>query len=178
MINVTEMLRKEGHYSLFERITSYRDPELYHAENMKDFLGEASTLPYPLYKSFPSVDNQMHRAYITIYDVGLTRLHYPDDVEGSKPTHFLVHDESGEAKMNWEAERDIFPLRNTFSDVSSEAGLTEDDWVFNVFFVHLINEGLSYICEVQKNRPRRRIKGETPFEKARDFLGDPEPSFA
>ena len=176
MQSVTDMLRREGQLSLWGTCQVLREPELYLAEDMADFNKNAPCLPYPWYKWFPYEDKQIHRSYITIYDVGL-RSFYGMEKEDER-YHFLVHDATGDAVMNWDPERNIFPPGNTFDEVHTQEGLTDDDWVFNIFLVYLIHERLSYISEVQKIRSRRTRKEKASLLKqVRGFIPEPAPAF-
>ena len=176
MQNITDMIRQEGQLSWWGTYQAFRGPELYLAEDMADFNENVSRLPYPWYKWFPYEDRQIYRAYITIYNIGL-RSFYGMEKEAERH-HFLVHDATGDAVMNWEPGREIFRPRNTFDEVHLQEGLTDDDWVFNIFLVYLIHEQLSYICEVQKVHPIQKQEEKISLlEQARDFISEPVPAF-
>jgi len=157
MQNITKMLRQDGEIPWWSIYRSFREPELYLADDMADFNKNASHLPYPWYKQFPYEDRFDHRAHITIFNVGLRSFYGMGKQD--KRINFLVHDATGKAIMNWESGRRFFRPKNTFDELHSQEGLVDDDWVFNILLVYLIHEQLSYIYEVQKIRPTQKKRG-------------------
>ena len=52
--------------------------------------------------------------------------------------------------MNWGSDVGMFQPLHTFDEAWAENGLRDDDWVFDILFLHLLNVGTSYIIQVRK----------------------------
>jgi hypothetical protein len=173
VINLSEIGRNEL-YSPLETLLSLRDPDLYIAEDIADFRKNAPKLPYPWYKKFPFEDRQIHRAYIIVRNVGI-RSFYDMKKEEARE-HFIVHDATEQAVMNW-GERIYFPPLHTFDEAHKQDGLSDNDWVYDVLFIYLITVKTPLIIQVRKFNFSRIKRGKTTLlDKVRQKIPELVPA--
>ncbi len=161
MLNITEISRpKRGLSGLLAML----DPDIYVAACVHDFLESIEQLPFPWYKDFPlGLVDPVPRAYVVFNNVGLTRavLSYPE----AEPNRFLIHDGTGDFSAVWPDKNDFFGSEErSFERAHEEQGLTEDDWVSEVFLKCFLDPSAYLIAIVTKTRSPRREQ-ETLAEK-------------
>lgn len=152
MLNLSQLARESSDYPLFRRIRGILDNDIYLAKNVKDYWQNAPSLKFPSYKRFPFLDNSMDRAYILFQNVGLKKLKHGMDESSN---WFVLHDDSGQEIVYWNAEEDI----------------KYDDWVCDVFVKYYRSFNLSGIVRVNKycflNKESKRS---SLHEKIRSFF--------
>src|SRR3989344_2613805 len=86
MINISEIIRQQPETSFFKKLRSLRDPDIYLAENIRDYRENAPNLEFPWYKrGVPFVKDSDEGVYI--YDILLRYLikkDFPSIVEVRK----------------------------------------------------------------------------------------------
>jgi len=179
MLNLSHLARESPDYPLIKKIRSFRDPDIYLAENLADYKKNAPHLKFPWYKRFPFPDNFMDRAYIIFNNIGLKTLSYHSN---EIPDWFLLHDDSGRELVFWNGNHDLFPTMDSFDNVRERQGLKDDDWVYDVFVRYLIHHDLPSIVEVNKYKPsNRKPEKDSLAERINhffpEFKSDWQPSF-
>ena len=129
MLNLSQLARGFHDSPLFKRIQSIRNPEIYLAENLADYQENAPSLEFPF--SYKFVD----RRYIIFQNIGLKKLVYE---EMEIPNWFVLHDNSGQELIYWNADHELFPTMASFDEVQAEQGFKDDDWICDVFIRYLI----------------------------------------
>lgn len=171
MINISELGRQSPRWSWWQKLDSLQTPDIYLAENVADYLEDAPHIRWPRHKQF--FCSPSPRAYIILHNVGLS---VPEKLRELQDTHwFIMHDKTGRDLMYWDPEHPLCAAEHSYEEAREEQGLTEDDWVYEVFFRYFINYGFRHIVEVKKSHfSRRRHATDSLRERIRDFLPDSE----
>ena len=171
MINLSELGRSSLVVPIWKKTQSLRDPDIYLAENIADYKENGPNLVFPWYKRFPSSDNFMDRAFISLMGVGIDKLRDKSGIEISN--WFIVHDESGAEVMYWGGRNDVLPTIQTYAEAQEEQRLCDGDFVYDIFFRYLINHNLPNIIELRKFQPsNRQTEGESLTDRIRIFFPD------
>jgi len=146
MLNLSQLARESHNYSKLEIIQSSLYPDIYLAQNLVDYQSNSRELKFPWYKSI--IPNMLEdRAYIIFQNVGLKILVHE---QVKFPNWFILHDDSGEELIYWNANHELFPATNSFRKAQQQSGLKNDDWVYDVFVRYLISKDLPSIVDVRK----------------------------
>ncbi len=176
MLNLSQLARESPNVSFVRKIRSFRDPNIYLAENLADYQQNAPILDFPRYKRFLSQDKFMDRAYIIFQNVGLKKLsHKRIEILN----WFVLHDDSGQELVYWNADHELFPTLASFDEVQEKQGLKEDDWVYDVFIRYLIPSNLPSVVEVNKYKfSNRKPEKDSLAEIIKDKIGEllPQPT--
>ena len=175
MLNLSQLERISENYSLIRKCRSFRDSDIYLAENLADYKQSASSLEFPFYKRFPFSAKFMDRAYIIFQNVGLKKL---VDKEFEIPNWFVLHDNSGQEVVCWDANHELFPTIASFDEVQAEQGLRDSDWVYDVLVRYLIWSNMSNIVRVNKHDfSNRKLEKDSLAERIRSFFPGYEPGW-
>ena len=136
-------------------------PDIYLAENMADYLKNASKVKAPLMQKF----SPFKRVSIVINDVFIERLNKEDY---SALNWFKVHDETGEDIMGWDKGKPWHPALHSFEEVQERQFLKDKDLLEELFFMHYTEYGLSHIIEV--NKYKKRYFQKEPLKKLEEAL--------
>jgi len=175
MINLSQFARESTEYSIWKKMRSLRRPDIYLAENIKDYRENAPNIDFPWYKkSSPHLDF-MEEAYISILNVGINKLL----LEGLEiPDWFVIHDESGSDVVYWNKKNYLTPALLSFEDAQENQGLRDGDHVYDIFLRYMIKKDFTSIVEVNKykfsNKKRNR---ESAIERVKVFSPLLDPSF-
>src|SRR3989344_6426559 len=145
MINLSEIKRQNQ--PPLRRLKSLLTPDYYSAEDIAEYKREAPKLQFPWYKRFDSPVEFMHRAYIIIQSVGLTKIQTP-------PNWVVVHDSSGEELVYWNDSHDLVPA------LTSPDEFKEEDWAYEVCIRYIIPKEFASIAWADRSRPVRRVREE------------------
>ncbi len=171
------MLWNNPDYPVLKKIHLIRDPDLYLAHNVGDFLTDVSKIEYPWYKRFPFVfDKIFDTAYVVINNVGISNYKHKDFVF---PDWFWIHDETGKDLIRWDNYHDLTPNIVSYEEAQLKQGLQDEDWVYEVLFSYHINYKWGHIVDVNKYYSRPEPEKESLFDKARRLLEEklvPEPT--
>lgn len=135
MINLSKRARRLGYYSAFQIIRNLRDPDIFFATSINDFLQERHRVEIPWYKR-----GSFERIYVILHNVRIRKI---EDNE----KFFILEDDSGKFVTFW-YNCDWFPTLHSYQEVVQANGLTEKDQLHEVFFRYLLRTDLSNICEV------------------------------
>lgn len=175
MLNLSQLERESQDYSLLRRIRSFRDPDIYLAEDLTDYQKNASELEFPGYKRFPFRDKFMDRAYIIFQNIGLKKLIYE---EMEVPDWFILHDDSGQELIYWNENHQLFPTIASFDEMQAEQGLKDDDWVYDVFVRYLISSNLPSVVEVNRYRfSNRKSEKDSLTDRIKSFFPEFDPEW-
>ena len=123
------------------------DPDIYFAENMADYLENASKVKVPLMqKFFP-----LKRIYVVINNVFIERVKKDNYYA---PSQFKVHDETGEDIMRWDPENPLCYALHSFEEAQEKQFLKDKDLVEELFFRHYTEYDFSHIIEVNKYKKK------------------------
>ncbi len=177
MLNLSEFFRSNGRLSVKAKLRSLKDPNIYLAENVGDYLENKNKMEMKFYQGFlPPIDYFTdRRAFVFFHNVGI-RVSKIDE-ESERPQWFYVHDETGEELMNWHNDPSLIvapPIR-TFNQVEDEEDLKLDDFVSRVIIQYDINYKMPYIIDVEKQKYKLRpdTKKESLLEKTRSYSLNP-----
>ena len=174
MLNLSELGRASPDCSLWHRVKTFRDPDIYLVENMKDYIDNVQSIPYPWYKKpFPDKLFDFARAYIIIPNIGIRTIAKELDLDNDLDSkYFVVHDNTGLRVMYWGSEDEPWVgSAQSFDKVSETQGLQEDDWVYDIFVKYMIRADLPIIVEVRKyNFRNRKPETKTITERIKEFL--------
>jgi len=174
MLNLSQLARESPDYPLVGTIISFRNPDIYLAENLVDYHQNAPSLEFPWYKRFPLPDKSMDRAYIVFKNVGLKKLNLDPD----KPNWFVLHDDSGQELVYWNADHKTFPTMASFDQVQAKQGLKDDDWVYEVCVRYLIHSNLSSVVQVSRHRfSNRKLERVSLTERIMSLFPEFEPQW-
>lgn len=175
MLNLSQLARESPEYPQLRKIRSIRDPDIYLAENLADYQENAQSLEFPWYKRFPFPDKFMDKAYIIFQNIGLKKL----DHEGMEiPNWFVLHDDSGQELIYWNANHELFPTTASFDEVQAEQGLKENDWVYDVFVRYLIPSNLPSVVEVNRYKfSNRKPEKDSLTERIGSLFPEFEPEW-
>ncbi len=175
MLNLSQLTRESQEYPLLGRIRSIRYPDIYLAENLADYQEDAQSLEFPWYKRFPFPDKFRDRAYIIFQNIGLKKLTHK---EMEIYNWFVLHDESGQELVYWNANHELFPTLASFDEVQAEQGLKEDDWVYDVFIRYLIPSHLPSVVEVNRYKfSNKEHEKDFLAERIKNFFPEFEPEW-
>jgi len=174
MLNLSEEARKSPTHPFWRKINHFRDPDIYLAEDVKDFVDNGKNLPYPWYKKpVPHIIfSYLKRAYIIFQNVGIRTVEAELGIKDSGSNHFLVHDDSGVVVMYWgfEGQLDV-GSRQSYEKAQDEQGLKKDDWVYDIFVRYIIKANLPTIVEVRKYRfSNPKPEKAKLLQRVREFL--------
>lgn len=176
MLNLSELGRESPNCSLWHKLRTFRDPDIYLVENMRDYSDNVPLITFPWYKKpFPhKLFGYQERAYIIIPNVGIRtiekELNLDTDDIGSN--FFVVHDNTDLKVMYWGDEKENYVNSIQSFDTASEVqGLQEDDWVYDIFVRYIIKVDLPTIIEVRKhNLSNKKHVTKTLMERIREFF--------
>ena len=186
MQNLSELGRASPDLSLWHKIRTFRDPDIYFVENMRDYIDNVRFIPFPWYKSpCPhKLFSYPERAYIIISNIGIRTVEQGLDIEntGYRSNYFVVHDDTGLRVMYWGKgeELDVGSLQS-FDTAADSQGLKDDDWVYDIFVRYIIKADLPTIIEVRKykfsnRKPETKTLTERVKELLPQFIPDPLPA--
>ena len=72
--------------------------------------------------------------------------------------------------MCWNNKNGIYPPYKTFEELQEEQGLKHKDWVCEILFLYLINERLSFIGDVRKNKHFYRTNEESLVDRVKNII--------
>ena len=173
MINISEIIRQQPETSFFKKLRSLRDPDIYLAENIRDYRENAPNLEFPWYKrGVPFVKDSDERVYISIMDVGLSKL----KINNIKiPDWFVIHDETYAEVVYWNINSNLIPTLHSFEELQEKQGLKDGDYIYDILLRYLIKKDFPSIVEVRKyNFSNRKPEKESIMERVRSFFPSPE----
>lgn len=169
MINISDIIRQQPETSFLRKIRSLRDPDIYFAENIRDYRENAPNLEFPWYKRdilfYSDCDD---RAYISIMNVELNKLKINNF---EIPNWFIIHDETYTEVVYWNANSDLIPTLHSFEELQEKQGLKDGDYVYDIFLRYLIKKDFTSIVEVRKyNFSNKKPEKESIIERVRGFF--------
>lgn len=176
MQNLSELDRASPDCSLWHKLRTFRDPDIYLVENMRDYSDNVPSIPFPWYKKpFPhKLFGYQERAYIIIPNVGIRTIEKELnlDTDDIRSNFFVVHDDTDLRVMYWGGEEEnYFNSIRSFDTASETQGLQEDDWVYDIFVRYIIKVDLPTIIEVRKYKfSDRAPEKKSLAEKIREFV--------
>lgn len=175
MLNLSELDRASPDCSLWHKLRTFRDPDIYLVENMRDYTDNVQSIPFPWYKKpFPhKLFGYQERAYIIIHNVGIRTVEQELNLDVDLRTnYFVVHDNTDLRVMYWGGEEEnYFNSIQSFDTASEVQGLKEDDWVYDIFVKYIIKADLPIIIEVRKYKfSNRKPETKTLTEKIKEFI--------
>src|SRR3989344_1463356 len=115
MINLSEIIRQQPETSFLRKLRSLRDPDIYLAENIRDYRENAPNLNFPWYKrGVPFVKDLDERVYISIMNVRLNKL---KDGRIEIPKCFVIYDNTGHDIVYWDSDNKYFPTLYSFEEL-------------------------------------------------------------
>jgi hypothetical protein len=124
-----------------------RDPDLYYAESVKDFLDTRSTLRFPWYKRSPLLTGRVPRAYISIHNVWLTRLPTGAD----QGCWFTFEDATGISMLYWNPGH---PYLGSLTRCDEVFRVSDGDRIriHNLFFRYSFEHDVANVVEITRYR--------------------------
>ena len=173
MINLSEIIRQQPETSFLRKLRSLRDPDIYLAENIRDYRENAPNLEFPWYKrSVPFVKDLDERVYISIMDVRLNKLKINNF---EIPNYFVIHDETYAEVVYWNINSNLIPTLHSFEELQEKQGLKDGDYIYDILLRYLIKKDFPSIVEVRKyNFSNRKPEKESIMERVRSFFPSPE----
>lgn len=174
------MLLKSDELSLREKIELIKEPDLYVAENIRDYLDSIKSLKFPWYKRFPAIDliyggEWISYVDIRIYNVGIE---FVKNIPEQNMYKFVLHDATASMAVLWQYKGErYFGPGQSFEECQQEEKLENKDWAYEVVFAH-VKGHVRFIDYVRKGKPRikKEITEKEPLiEKIRRLLPSPEP---
>ena len=135
MINLSERARDLGYYSILSLLKRLRDPDIFLATDVHDFLKDRRSIEIPWYKK-----GSFERIYVIQHNVKIRKIDGEDKF-------FILEDQSGAFVAYW-YNSDWFPAAHSYQETIEANGLTEQDQLHKVFFRYLLRDDLPSICEV------------------------------
>lgn len=174
MINLSQLARK---LKLKEQLVrsmwfGYTGPEVFLAENLRDYLENSSHLHPPLYKRHPfTVGN--YYGIVLIHNVGIDGV-FLNDILVEDAVN--VHDSSGSKLILWTPPGTLLPACYSYKEAREKLGLQIKDWVYGLSLRHLYERNWPFIFSVDNNkRKRTELKKQSLIDRLNDFLPDFEP---
>lgn len=135
MINLSGRARDLGYYSTLTILRRLREPDIFLAQNINDFLQDRQNVEIPWYKQ-----GSFARIYVILHNVRIRKIEGEDKF-------FTLEDESGSFVAYW-YNSDWFPTPHSYQQTIEANGLNEKYLLHEVFFRYLLRNGLPNICEV------------------------------
>ena len=176
MINLSQLARENGTYSLMEKIQLLFDYDIYLAENIRDYKKSAYYIKTPWYKT---TDTSLSVFGVIIRNVGIDLV---EEDLNKKLRRFIVHDATDRDLMLWYGKNGEFGVYKTFEQVQKEQGLRQKDWVYQVNIKHIsmshentpfnrYYRSLAIIEDVKKHNYTRIIsEKESLLDRLKGFL--------
>ena len=155
MLNLSQLLRESQEISFFKKIISLRDPDIYLAENLKDYQENYKSVEFPWYKRFPFpkfISNDDDRIYILFKGIGLEKPVRKDII--IPPYWFILHDDSGQELVYWNKDSGLFPAAVSFEEMQ-EQGFKDNEWIEALVRCQL-KSGFLSIADIRKPSPKNQ----------------------
>lgn len=180
MINLSDLVRKEGSIGMLDSFRFAYDSDVYLFEDVGDFLANKDRIYVHPLKQFPFqfADPFSTSFYAIIHDVYLERIKVKDKiVEG----YWEVHDKTGQFVSLWhEGEGgDYMKSPYTFEKANSEQGFNSGDLVHSLSLKHFQKISLPVVIDLQKDGNWKCPETDSILDKIRDkfdkiILSEPE----
>lgn len=175
MQNLSELGRASPDLSLWHKLRTFRDPDIYLVENMRDYTDNVQSIPFPWYKKpFPhKLFCYQEIAYIITPNVGIRTVEQELNLDVDlRSNYFVVHDNTGLRVMYWGSEEENYVNSiQSFNTASKTQGLQENDWVYDIFVRYIIKADLPTIIEVRKYKfSNRKPEVNTLTERIKEFV--------
>jgi hypothetical protein len=174
MLNFNEVILKSPDYSLVDKIKSIRYPNMYHVDDIGDYLNNKDNITFDWYKKIPFPSELPYCAYVFFSNVGLKRIGFNDDFN----LHiFCMHDSSGEDIIYWGNYKNTIKTLKTFEEMQKKEGLKDNDWLFSVLVRYLISYNLPTIYSVNKFNFSNKVYKDSIKDKVNNFFPTFKPDF-
>jgi len=182
MLNVSEKIRTSSS-GVPLKIWSgeFVKPELYMAEDIKDYQENGSLIVPPWFKKIPATSASCY-ALIAFHNVGI------DGILNRKGEMVIenfvkVHDGSGSAVMCWNRPEELLHSHKSYFQRSEDNELLLQDWVYRLVIAHSYYGGVPFVSEIKRRKfSRTRKEKSSLMDRINSLIPDvspvPQPSYS
>ena len=123
MFNLNAFIRESSEIPLDKRVLALLAPDFFIAENMRDYLQNASSITIPASKRIHAVYRQRLGGFIAPLHALIAISNIGIEPHRSMPGWFWVHDDTGREMMYWDKQQ-LFPPKKT----SEQFALQKDSY--------------------------------------------------
>jgi len=179
MLNLSKLARNSAEFPLKVRAREFVDPEIYLAEDIKDYRENKSLIVPPWFKKNPFSSAGLY-ALIAFHNVGIDGI--LNGRGGLVKDLVKVHDGSGSTVMCWNEPGEMFASHKSYFQRLEDGELLLQDWVYGLTIVHSYHKGLPFVSEIEKSKfTRTKRKKSSLMDRINSLFPDlvpaPQPSY-
>jgi len=173
MLNLSRLARNSTEFPLKDRAREFVGPEIYLAEDVKDYEEERPLIVPPWFKK-NSLSSASLYALIAFHNVGIEGI--PNE-RGLIEDLVKVHDGSSSTVMCWNKPGELFASHKSYFQRLEDGELLPQDWVYALTVAHSYYRGLPFVLEIEKSKfTRTKREKSSLIDRINSLFPDFEPA--